>query len=283
MIVTSTLLIALLTIASFPLCTAIQKPNTHLQLRQAKWNGIQVSPFLPVSGCATAQYTNISTAILHASYLAVAGRNAAAKYAALPFSYFFQPNFETAVKVIDVFDRVIAAQVGQGPQAAALCKDPENICVNAAPGGPQLLGYSMSLAGSGGNPPSGFTPSVILCPAGLQLPPNSIPCTSIPGQKTIGELFLHEMMHLTEIIGIVANDIPKPNYQQSARNVNANMLAGVNTTNDADAYAYLGTWAWDFGLGERGLWDFNGTCVTHPMVGNLDSAYEGPNGEWYSG
>lgn len=252
----------------------------YLRTRRAVWSGIKASPFLPVSGCTTAQYTNITTAILHASYLAMAGKNAAADFTALPFSYFFRADQETATKVIAVFDNIIAAQLGQGPGASALCNDPASICGDTAPGEPQLLGYSLSI-GSGGTPPPNFIPSVIMCPDGLELPPNLTPCTSTAGQKTIGELFLHELAHISEIVGVVINDIPKPDYHQSPRNVNANLLAGVDTTNDVDAYAYLGNWAWDYGLGDPSIWNGTGSCVPDVMDGNLDSVYMGPNGDWY--
>lgn len=115
MIVLFGALIAFLTLAGLSTCIPTQNPRTHLQPRQATWSGIKASPFVPVSGCDPSEFTSISTAILHASYLAVAGKNAAADFTHLPFSYFFQPNIETATKVAAVFDAVVAAQLGQGP------------------------------------------------------------------------------------------------------------------------------------------------------------------------
>jgi len=269
-------------LAGLSTCIPTQNPRTHLKPRQATWSGIKASRFLPVSGCEITEFTSISTAILHASYLLVAGKNAAANFTHLPIFYFFQPNIETATKVAAVFDAVVAAQLGQGPQAAAFCKDTANICRNPQPGDPQLLGFPESVAAAGNTPPPGFVPSVVLCAAGLALPPNPTPCTSTAGQKTIGKLMLHEMVHLPETVDIIVNDIPKAGYQQAAKNVNANLLAGVDTTNDADAYAYLGSWSWGYGLGQAGLWNGTRNCVPGRMRGNLDSGYDGPNGKWYT-
>ncbi len=97
------------------------------------------------------------------------------------------------------------------------------------------------------------------------------------------------MVHLPEIVDIIVNDIPKAGYQQTARKVNANVLAGVDITNDTDAYAYLGNWSWDYGLGQAGLWveqeivclgGWEGTWI-EGMMGRVGSGtLLGELGEW---
>ena len=91
------------------------------------------------------------------------------------------------------------------------------------------------------------------------------------------------MLHLHELIGRTLRDIEKPKYRQSARNVHNDLVQGKDTTLDVDAYAWLGSWAWDLGLGDPTLWDFKGSCVTDPLKGNLDSIHRSADGRIFTG
>lgn len=56
---------------------------------------------------------------------------------------------------------------------------------------------------------------------------------------------LHELTHIFSISG--ALDI-RDTTGETARDVQDHLDAGGDTTLDANAYAYLGSWSWDVGL-----------------------------------
>ena len=82
---------------------------------------------------------------------------------------------------------------------------------------------------------------------------------------------LHEMVHVPSISGsgLEIDDIES--VGESPRNMNEALDAGVDTTTDADAYAHLGSFAWDMGLGGP-PWNQQTTCLQNFPRGNFDMA-----------
>ena len=77
---------------------------------------------------------------------------------------------------------------------------------------------------------------------------------------------LHELTHVNSIAGFDEGDGIFDFTGETARQVNDGLDDGVDTTRDANAYAHLGSWAWDLGLGGVG-WN---TCLERFPLGQFD-------------
>ena len=208
-------------------------------------------------GCTPEQGQNLSNAILQSRYLAVAAKNAAAKFDSLPFSYFLPATIEAANIVGRAMDGVLQAEQRQGPSVVCHCSDIYRRCVSEQ----AVLGYAVFVEGGD----SDFQAQIVMCPAGLEIPSIITPCSRPPGYLSIAYVLLHELMHIDTISGVLALDWPQPNGYQNARNINANVLAGKNTTTDAAALAMLANWAWDLGFAT------GTTCMQNWARANFES------------
>lgn len=214
--------------------------------------GLQVVP----NTCNTNDAAQASTGILHSSYLAGAAINAAAQFGTVPFNYFFPSTVKAANTVAAVMNRVIQSQLGQNQRIGVRCNDFAKLCQHDRNG--VNLGYASQAPGA--------NPSIILCRHGLMLPPNPPPCSGRPGTQSIGWLLLHEMAHIHSIAGPGLEIVDQTGGL--AFNVGNAVKAGQDTTTDAAAYAYLGTWAWDLGLGGP-PWNQKRVCLEKFATGQF--------------
>lgn len=84
---------------------------------------------------------------------------------------------------------------------------------------------------------------------------------------------LHEMSHIHSISGPELH--VSDTTGDTARDVNDALDDGTDTTLDANSYAYLGSWAWDLGLGGP-PWNQQKTCLGKFRRGNFDEVL----GDW---
>ena len=215
-------------------------------------SGLQLLP----GHCTSAEAAKASTGMLHASYLAGAALNAASNFSDLPFSFFFPGNQVTANIVAGVMTRVIQAQLGQGPQIFVTCQDLLTRCVRNRH--KVILGYLVQYRSS--------PATIVLCPTGLALPFNPPPCSAAPGTISIGTVVLHEMAHAPAIAG---TGLTVDDAFQDAAEVGVAVRSGKDTTTDANAYAFLGSWAWDLGLGGQ-PWNEQKTCLERFSTGHFN-------------
>lgn len=223
-----------------------------LDKRQWTSRGIQIIP----GKCTGDQLTAMQNAILDASYLAGAGLNAAAKFTELPFRYFFKDDIATANTVAGVFRRIQGSQQGQGNLIGATCEDVYNGCGTGESVQPAYSAQALNRA-----------PIIVFCPTGLALARNPVPCTKNPGSISLGWLMLHEMTHIYNIAGPGLDVYDKTG--ETARDVNDALDDGIETTTDANSYAFLGSMAWDLGLGGP-PWNQQKICLQNFPKGNFD-------------
>ncbi|KAL6720825.1 hypothetical protein ACLMJK_002750 [Lecanora helva] len=195
-------------------------------------------------------------AIADASYLAGAGLNAATDFSSLPFTYFFEGNVDTANIVAKILRRVQRAQLGHTDLIGATCEDVQNRCRD---GDTTIPSYSIQERDR--------APVIVFCPTALKLRRNTRPCTNAPGAITLGWVMLFELVQLYYISGPTVD--VEGVASQSASDVNEGLLAGLDATLDANAYAYLGDWAWDLGFGGP-PWDKEETCMQNFAKGHFD-------------
>lgn len=212
---------------SLPVTAHHSLPKTR---REDVTGGLQ----LIAGTCSPPDAAKASMGMLHASYLAGAALNAASNFSEKPFNYFFPAGQRSANIVAGVMTRVIQSQLGQGQYIGVSCQDHLKECQYG------VSGYMAAHQ-------KRFNPSIVLCPDGLRFPPNPPPCSARPGTVSIGYLLLHELMHVQSISGpgLIIGD----ETGQTALDVAKAIRAHRDTTTDCNAYAYLGTWAWDLGLG----------------------------------
>ena len=227
--------------------------GSHVEKRQWTSRGISVIP----GSCTGNSLSAIQNSILDASYLAGAGINAATSFTVNPFQYFFSGDIKTSTTVAGVYQRVIQSQQGNGNLIGATCFDQYNNCKTGAT---NIPGYSAQA--------SGRAPIVVMCPAGLAFPRNPVPCTANPGTISLGWLMLHEMTHIYSISG-PSLDI-QDTTGESARDVQDSLDDGIDTTLDANAYGFCGSWSWDLGLGGP-PWNQQKTCLGNFPKGNFDT------------
>ncbi|MCJ1230424.1 hypothetical protein MMC12_007098 [Toensbergia leucococca] len=234
---------------------AINTRPASLKPRQfAPKRGIQ---FLP-GECKGPDIQTMKNAILDASYLASAGINAAASFADPPFNYFFNPSLETSTTVAGVLHRVISSQLGNSQLIGVSCNDTWSHCGKSTGRNSFTGAYTVQ------DPMLNRAPVIILCPTALALPRNPTPCTVPPGTITLGWTMLEQLVQIYSISG------PGLDVRQLARltaaDVGNSVKAGEDTTMDARAYSYLGSWAWDLGLGGP-PWDQRILCLRNFNAG----------------
>lgn len=241
--------------ASVPLRITLPVKSRHYRPKARRIDiggGLQVAP----GHCSRTDAAKASTGMLHARYLAGAALNAAAKFTEKPFNYFFPGNLRTASVVAGVMNRVIQAQLGQGEAILVTCEDLFNRC--RADRLQFVLGYVAQ------DPK--IHPHIILCPGGLALPPNPPPCSAPPGTFSIGYLLLHEIAHIKSISGPGLRISDETG--EKALDVGNAVKNYRDTTTDANAYAFLGTWAWDLGLGGQ-PWNQQKVCLEKFATGQF--------------
>lgn len=237
----------------FQITLSVPARRSRVEARQAPVpGGLQ----LLVHECTPRDAAKADTGMLHASYLAGAALNAASNFGNVPFNYFFPGNLRAASIVAGVMNRVIQSHLGQGAPIHVTCNDFANRCkVNRA----------LIIPGYVAQYPD-FIPAIVLCSTGLSLPLNPTPCSARPGTVSIGNLLLHELSHVQSISG------PGLDVQDEvgglAQNVGDAVKAGRDTTTDASAYGFLGSWAWDLGLGGQ-PWNQQKVCLERFSTGQF--------------
>ncbi|KAI4105460.1 MAG: hypothetical protein L6R37_002723 [Teloschistes peruensis] len=197
--------------------------------------------------CSSEDVIIIENAILDASRLAGAGLAAATKPTDLPFKFFFPDDLESANEVARVYRRVQQLQQGDGPQS--LC----------------IAGYSEQ------DPTEHRAGRIVMCPLGLALNRNPEPCSQRPGSIFLGWLMLRLLAFLNAVsqFGAPANR----GASETAAQIGAMVSKGVNTTHNANALAFLGSWSWDLGLGGP-PWNQRRTCLRRFVHGAFDANLE---------
>lgn len=205
------------------------------------------------------QLTAMKTAIMDANFLATAAINAAANFTSPPFNYFFKGDVETSKIVTQALQQVQSALQKKGPLVKVTCTDRYRQCRRSITS--LILGYNRHA------PPAYDQSEIILCALGLGLSRNPQPCTENPGAASLGNIFLHEMMHVRQISppGLNIDDLPG----RTARSVNEALKAERNTTLDGKAYGFMGSMAWDMGLGGK-LTKERVTCLQNFENGKFD-------------
>ncbi|KAL8662778.1 MAG: hypothetical protein Q9168_008200 [Polycauliona sp. 1 TL-2023] len=212
---------------------------------------------IETSGCAGVQQQILQNAILDASYLAAAGLEAASNFREVPFSYFFDSDIANSQTVGAVLQRVIDAQRGKGEKIYATCKDRFNKCDN------MNAGYTAQYS-----KPANHPPLIVICPVGLSLKRNPKPCTTQAGNISLGWFLLHQLVIVQSIAGPTWPIIDLPG-SEVARVVREKVVAGEDTTKLADAYAHLGSWSYDLGLGYE-PWHQTKNCKNYFWNGQFD-------------
>ena len=211
-------------------------PTERIKPRQAQ-KGLQV-----VSGkCTGSQLLVVQNAIRDAGLLVSAAITATAEFEEVPFAYFFKDDIKTANDVAGVFRRMQAALQGQGSLIGLSCDDLYHSCGV----GPQSVQASYSAQWH--DPSSTRAPVIVLCPFGLKLQRNAIPCTGNPGTISLGWLIIHTLSHIYSISG--PDKVIVDSVGESARHVHYDLAGGKDTTMISNAYAHLGSWSYDVGLG----------------------------------
>ncbi|KAL8997924.1 MAG: hypothetical protein Q9169_002917 [Polycauliona sp. 2 TL-2023] len=234
-------LLALLIITVLPQITRALPTEASNSVEVLQLDKRQDSPLggiqIEAEGCTGIEHQVLRNAIIDASYLAAAGLEASSNFREVPFGYFFKSDIETAKVVGDVLQRVIDAQRGKGPVIYATCKDRYERC--AATNG----GYTAQIFKPGGRPPL-----IVICPAGLALRRNPKPCTTKAGNISLGWFMLHQLVIVKSIGGPTFPIIDLPESEVAIK-VREKLVDGEDTTRLADAYAHLGSWSYDLGLG----------------------------------
>ena len=201
------------------------------------------------------------TAIIDASYLVGAGINAAASFNELPFRYFFPGTVDASNMVASLYKRVIEGQRGNGDLIGVSCTDTYKHCNNTQ----DMITPSYAIQ------TLGQAPIIVLCPLGMALSRNPVPCTQAPGVISLGWVMLHTLAHIKSISGADENSDRDvlDRSGNTARDVHLAVTRGQDTTTDANAYAYLGGWAWDLGLGGA-PWNQKEVCPQNFWQGRFD-------------
>ncbi|MCJ1234298.1 hypothetical protein MMC14_002257 [Varicellaria rhodocarpa] len=215
--------------------TFLASKSNHLEDRQLR--GLRILQ----DYCVGNDMATVYNAVLDAGYLAGAGINAATSFREVPFSYFFKHDIITSNKVASLYNRVILAQRGSGTLIGVSCSDTYKHCDD----------NDKSITPSYSIQPPGQAPIIVLCPLGMALPRNPVPCTQFPSIISLGWIMLHSLVHVKSISG-ADEDISLDVLDQTgdtARDVGNAVGRGQDTTTDAKAYSYLGSYSWDLGLG----------------------------------
>ncbi|KAL8793900.1 MAG: hypothetical protein Q9195_003519 [Heterodermia aff. obscurata] len=242
--------VLIVTVLALTLATATARPTTPVR-------GLQIIP----GTCTGEDLVSAQNAILDASYLAGAGRYAAAKFVDPPFNMFFDATMQNGFDVAQVYQRILAAQQGKGNRISVFCQDIYNRCNSSQNQTDVVPAYSVQ------TPEKHRAPQIILCAQGLALPRDLEPCTDYPGGISLGWLMVHVMTGLSLISGShpPINDLEI----DTARKVMQRVVIGQDTMADANAYSYLGTWAWALGMGGP-PWDRRRMCLDNAQKGYFD-------------
>ena len=243
-------LVPIVTIFALTLTTANAEPITTTR-------GIQIIP----GTCQGEDLLSAQNAILDASYLAGAGRYAAAKFTNPPFNMFFDPTMQNSFDVAQVYQRILNAQQGTSNRINVFCRDKYNRCSSRDNQSAVVPAYSVQF------PRKHQAPEIILCAKGLALPRNPEPCSDYPGGISLGWMMVHVMTSLT----LISGSHPPINDSEidTARKVMERVVIGQGTLGDANAYSYLGTWAWALGLGGP-PWTRRQKCLENAERGYFD-------------
>lgn len=241
------------TSSAFPAITPVDTTQTRDLLDR----GVQIIP----GGCEGEQLKAMETAIVDANFLAAAAINAAVSFTSPPFNYFFKGDVETSKTVTGALQQVQSALQKKGPQVNVTCTDTYRQCRRSVTR--LILGYNRHA------PAPENESEVHLCALGLGLSTNPKPCTEDPGAVSLGFILLHELMHVRQISppGLRIEDLSG----RTAQSVNDALIAGRNTTLDGNAYSFMGSMAWDMGLGGKPSKE-RVTCLQNFENGKFDDS-----------
>ena len=212
----------------------------YVSLESRTYDGIGI-----VKGtCPGRNLTIARQALTEAFSLAQAGMAATTNYTQPPFTTFFDPHWQTSQVVASVYQRMLQALSGTGGKIGVLCNDSFGRCTT-----------SKVLVPLGGTPAYSMQPTVPdrpplinLCPVALELEPTPDPCTIVPGEIYLGWVVLASMATISSISGpgLHMEDIPN---NITAASVMSALAAGQDTITSPIAYAHLGLWARELGIG----------------------------------
>ncbi|KAL8693297.1 MAG: hypothetical protein Q9218_001857 [Villophora microphyllina] len=214
--------------------------------------------------CSSKDITTVENATVDASYLAGAGLAAAQNFTDLPFKFFFPGDSGSAIEVARVYHRIQRLQQEKGPLIFVGCRDDYHRC-NASKNPFRSPGYSAQF------PTQHRSPHIIMCPLGLALNRNPTPCTRTPGGIFLGSMMLRLLIYLHAVSGFGIP--PELGNSETAAKIGAMVSKGQNTTHDANALAFLGSWSWDLGLGGP-PWNQQQTCLGEFAKGTFDASIE---------
>ena len=196
------------------------------------------------STCPGADLTIAQQALGESYTLARAGLDATASFSLPPFNTFFPPTLEAANTVAGVYRRVLHSLSSTSSRIDVICQDKFQRCK-----------ITDSLVPLGGSPSytaetaMGNRPALmVLCPLALKLSPTPRPCSRRPGGIYLGWAVLQAMVSISSISGS-GLAIRDTSNNVTAAAVMTALAGGQNTTTSAAAYAHLGTWAREVGLG----------------------------------
>ena len=237
-------------------CISPALGTQQVQRRVLPWH---IRGFQVVSGeCEWVDLYNLKLAIHEAADLTQAAVNAASNFSALPFNYFFREDAETANTVLGVLRRVQKSLAGRSDLIGATCKDRQNRCED---GGNLKAAYTIQEPNR--------APIIVFCPPALVVEILPKACTNPP---VISQAWvtLHEMVQIYYISGSTRDiEDVSGDEGESPRDVFEALRAGIDTTWDANAYAYLAVWAWAMGMGGSPP-DPKKYCWSNFYQGNFD-------------
>ncbi|KAI9817820.1 MAG: hypothetical protein M1827_000939 [Pycnora praestabilis] len=232
---------------AFP--SALSLPSDKYNLEERRQTPVLPGIQVMSTSCDPTTIAKIEKGILHASYLAVAGANAASNFTEPPFSFFFPPNAEAASVLGTIFGKVVLAQRQQGPAIVVTCLDYADRCGDKG-FGPRDVQYGYLDYSKPSN-----IPALVFCPQAQFALFNPPPCsTSMGSLFTLGWLMLQLMVQVAVATTPSLPGFVKPSLATRQSATDCYRMSFTNPTKplslkQASCIATFASWAWDLGLG----------------------------------
>ncbi|KAI9820460.1 MAG: hypothetical protein M1832_003793 [Thelocarpon impressellum] len=209
-------------------------------------SGIRVDPSCVGNPELSARVQRLQRSITDAGLLAGAA-HAAATAGGHPLSYFFNADAaKTVQNIMTNVEDAVAQKEGSG-SVDVLCDDFKGWCTKR---GGRIRGYADNRVVASVEEALG---SVVICPSALHFSAHPTPCSREPeGILHLAHVMLHELMHIDDLNdGVHIGDFQYGVAGCHSLVGNANPGAALARQN-ADSFAWLGSWAWELGFGVWG-------------------------------